>query len=199
MAELDKLSLQEYIQHIHKLSWENFVAESVRKSVTYYVTALYEKAVEAKAKNIVELGVYIGQSTRALLKASIENKGRLCSIESNGETISWVAEALKSSGLDTSFYTTMWGDDLEVVKKWTEPIEFLFIDTSHEYEHTLKELEAYSKFITPQGIIVLHDTYHPPVKHAIDDWMKSHGEWMLEDITPQNDGWGLGLVRRKQE
>lgn len=151
MSELDKLSLQEYIRHIHKLSWEKFKAEAFRKSGTYYVSALYERAVEAKAKTIVELGVYVGQSTHALLKAATVNKGRLISVESNGQTLSWVAEALKSAGLNISLLTTIWGNDLEVAKKWTTPIDFLFIDTSHEYEQTMKELEAYSKFMTEKA------------------------------------------------
>lgn len=197
-AELDKLSLSEYIQHIQKLSWEEFIAEAFRKSGTFYVSALYGKAVEAKAKTIVEIGVMIGQSTRALLKAAVENKGHLYSVELSNDSLSLVGEALKSGGMDTSFWTAICGDDLEVAKAWTVPIEFLLIDTSHEYEFTKKELEAYFKFVVQQGIIVLHDSYYPPVKQAIDDWMKLHGEWMFDDITPVGDGWGLGLLRRKQ-
>lgn len=197
-AELDKLSLSEYVHQMHKLPWEEFMKEAFRKSGTFYVSALYDKAVEFKAKTIVELGVMIGQSTRALLKAAIENGGHLFSIELSNDSLSLVGEALKSSGLDTSFWTAILGDDLEVVKGWTKPIDFLLIDTSHTYSQTLGELEAYSKLIVPQGIIVLHDTYGGgEVQPAINDYMKLHVEWVFEDITPPNDGWGLGLLRRR--
>jgi len=196
-AEIDKLSLTEYINHIHRLSWEDFISEAFRKSGTFYVSALYEKAVEAKAKTIVEIGVMIGQSTRALLKAAVENGGHLYSIELSNGSLSLVGEALKSGGQDTAFWTSIQGDDLEVAKTWTMPIEFLLIDTSHEYGFTVKELETYSKFVVQQGIITMHDSYYPPVKQAIDDYVKLHAEWTFEDITPKNDGWGLGLLRRK--
>lgn len=159
---------------------------------------LYDKVTETKAKTIVELGVMFGMSTKALLKAATENGGRLISVELNPDVLSLIRETLKSVGMDTSAWKDMVGDDMEVVKTWIVPIDFLFIDTSHEYEHTLKELEAYSKFIVPQGIIVLHDIRDPRVNRAIDDWLKLHDEWVFEDITPPNDGWGLGLLRRKQ-
>jgi len=197
MSELDKLSLEGYIQHIQKMPWEGFIAEAFRKSGTFYVSTLYEQAVKTKAKTIMELGVMIGQSTRALLRAAIENNGHLYSIELGNVTLPLVGEAMKLGGMDTTFWTPIQGDDLEVAKTWTIPIDLLLIDTSHEYENTVKELEAYSKLVVSQGIIIMHDSYYPPVKQAIDDWMKLHGEWLFEDITPPNDGWGLGLLRRK--
>lgn len=195
--ELDKLSLAEYIHYIHKLPWDDFVAEAFRKSGTFYVPALYEKAIETKAKTIVELGAMIGQSTRALLRAAIENQGHLYSIELGEVTLPIIGEAMKSGGLDTSFWTAIRGDDLEVAKGWTKPIDFLLIDTSHVYEPTVEELGSYSKLVAQWGVIVLHDSYYPPVSQAIVDWMKANAEWDFEDITPHNDGWGLGLLRRK--
>lgn len=210
MREVDKLSLEEYIRYVHKLPWEEFVAESVVKSGTYYVQALYDKARETKAETIVELGVMMGQSTRALLKAAIENSGHLYSVEPNRETLLWVRDALRAGGSDTSFLTTFWGNDLDIAKAWAggrpflKAIDFLFIDTLHTYEQTLNELESYLPLMDQKGIIVLHDTYMDdkepdryPVKRAVDDWIKRHGEWVFEDITPAGDGWGLGLVRRK--
>jgi len=199
-AELDKLSLPEYIRYIHGLPWEEFITEAFRKSGTFYVSTLYEKALEIKAKAIVELGMMIGQSTHALLKVAMENGGHLYSIETNRDSLPLVGEALKSGGLDTSFWTAIHGDDLEVVKTWVKPIDLLFVDTLHTYEQTLNELKAYSKFIVEHGIIILHDTYVEPsrlVKKAIDDWMNLNRDWTYEDITPHNDGWGLGLLKRR--
>ena len=203
--ELDKLSGAEYIRQIHKLPWEEFIAESVRKNATGYVLALYEKALETKAKTIVELGVMFGESTRSLLKAATENDGHLYSVELTSN-IFLIGEILKSEGADMPSWTPICGDDLEVAKQWTVHMDFLFIDTSHTCEQTFKELEAYAKFVVPQGIIVMHDTYMVGtigtcsrwVKDAINDFMKLHSEWVFEDITPPNDGWGLGLLRRKQ-
>ena len=178
--------------------------ESVRITGSGYVLALYERAVEAKAKVIVELGTQIGHSTRALLKATIENNGHMHSVELNANSLALVGEAMKSGGADTSFWTAVPGDDLEVAKQWTIHMDLLFLDTSHTYENTVKELESYSKFVVPQGIIIMHDTYMDrsvpeqyPVRRAVEDWLKNNGEWEFLDITTPGDGWGLGLLRRR--
>ena len=199
-----EMSFIEYVPYIHRLSWEEFIPESVRITGSGYVLELYRRAVESKAKVIVELGTQVGHSTRALLKAAVENGGHLTSVELNPNTLSLVGESMRFGGADTSFWTAVPGDDLEVVKQWTIHMDLLFLDTSHTYENTLKELEAYSKFVVPRGIIVLHDTWidrtvpeQYPVRRAIEDWMKNNEEWEFLDITTPGDGWGLGLLRRK--
>jgi len=61
------------------------------------------------------------------------------------------------------------GDDCELgelvykSQKWPDgvtfqPIDFLFIDTSHEYEHTCRELEIYFPLVKSGGFLVFHDT-----------------------------------------
>jgi len=199
-----EISFPEYVHYIHGLSWEEFVTESVRVTGSGYVLELYKRASEAKAKVVVELGTQIGQSTRALLKATIENGGHMHSVELNPNTLSGVGEAMKSAGVDMSFWTAVPGDDLEIVKKWVINMDLLFIDTSHTYENTLKELDAYSGFVLPKGIIVMHDTHidrtvseQYPVRRAVEDWLRNNGEWEFLDITTPGDGWGLGLLRRK--
>ena len=37
-------------------------------------------------------------------------------------------------------------------------IDVLFIDTSHEYQHTKKEIEIWSKHLSDKGIMIFHDT-----------------------------------------
>src|SRR5262249_15211951 len=42
-------------------------------------------------------------------------------------------------------------------------IDFLFIDGDHTYEGVKADFEAYSKFVTPGGIVAFHDiAEHPP-------------------------------------
>lgn len=190
------MSLKELsIQEIHKLPWEKFLEASVEKGHGYYLFAIYNKALETKAKTIVELGA--GWSTRALLKAAIKNEGHLYSIELSFRPS--FDELLKSGGdhLDMSFWTFIQGNDLEIAKKWILPIDFLFIDTGGTPGHAFKELEAYSKFMVEDGVILLHNSRDPPIKRGIDEFIKKYREWEFEDVTPAGDGWGLALVRRK--
>ena len=37
-------------------------------------------------------------------------------------------------------------------------IDLLFIDTSHEYEHTRREIEIWSPFLSATGTLIFHDT-----------------------------------------
>lgn len=55
------------------------------------------------------------------------------------------------------------GDLLARTKKWPDGstfqlIDFLFIDTSHEYEHTCRELETFFPLVKSGGFLVFHDT-----------------------------------------
>ena len=71
-------------------------------------------------------------------------------------------------------------------------VDVFFLDTSHEYEHTLAELRAYMPRVAPGGIALFHDTNllgwpgydwdstTPPVQAALDDWCAGDGPLMGE-------------------
>jgi predicted O-methyltransferase YrrM len=46
----------------------------------------------------------------------------------------------------------------EVAKTWDKKIDILHIDGSHHYEDVKKDFETWSKFISDDGVILLHDT-----------------------------------------
>ena len=39
-----------------------------------------------------------------------------------------------------------------------QPVDVLFIDTSHLYEHTVKEIEAWFPLLAPNALVMFHDT-----------------------------------------
>ncbi len=48
-----------------------------------------------------------------------------------------------------------------------DKVDFVFIDTSHQYEHTLKEIAAFSSILADNGAITFHDSnvaIHHPVR-----------------------------------
>jgi len=45
-----------------------------------------------------------------------------------------------------------------VVKKWNQKIDLLFIDGSHFYEEVKRDFETWSKFVKKGGLILLHDS-----------------------------------------
>jgi predicted O-methyltransferase YrrM len=53
-------------------------------------------------------------------------------------------------------------DSVEYLKTLrAESVEFIFLDSSHEYEATLKELVEIERVLVPNGVLAMHDTYPP--------------------------------------
>lgn len=149
------------------------------------------------APAVVELGVRAGYSTSALLAAVHRKAGMLWSVD--------IKEAL----VPLEWYRDeRWefrqGDDLDPqVQAWLPPgCTVLFIDTSHDYDHTLAELRLYAPRVVPGGTILLHDTHWDkdnvelttptgPVALAIIDYCEETGlEW-----TDRPGSYGLGVIR----
>lgn len=148
---------------------------------------------ELDAKTVVELGTRSGVSTVAWLYA-LEGRGQLISVD--------IDPAPEIGAYD--HWTFIQGDDcsLDVWEQVRDlSADIVFIDTSHDYVQTLRELNLYRWVVRPGGRIVLHDTElpHPegvigpafPVKKAIDEFCRENGlEW--ENHT---ECWGLGIVQ----
>jgi predicted O-methyltransferase YrrM len=45
----------------------------------------------------------------------------------------------------------------EAVRRWREPIDFLFIDGDHAYEAVRRDWEDWTPFVAPHGYVALHD------------------------------------------
>lgn len=148
---------------------------------------------ELDATHVLELGTRTGVSTVAWLHA-LDGRGRLTSVDLDpvppiGEHAHW---------------RFVQGDDLDpAVVCQLEPADIVFIDTSHLYEHTLRELHTYRWLVKPGGVIVCHDTElphpegsHPtdrafPVKRAIQEFCAETGfDWRNDPRC-----WGLGVIR----
>ena len=102
-------------------------------------------------------------------------------------------------------WTFTCGDDMDPAVQAVLPaeVDVFFLDTSHEYEHTLAELRAYMPRLAPGGVALFHDTnligwpgYHwdrdiPPVQAALNDWCAEAGTtW---ENLPGN--YGMGVIR----
>lgn len=147
---------------------------------------------ELQATAVVELGTRTGVSTIAWLYA-LEGRGRLWSVDLDvrpdiGNYDHWTY--IRGDDLDPDVYTQLPGS-----------VDIVFVDTSHAYLQTLRELGLYRWLVRPGGRIVLHDTElaapelvgrQPPfpVKKAIVEWCAAEG------LTWTNDErcFGLGQI-----
>lgn len=139
-----------------------------------HVATLTRLATEART--IVELGVREGVSTWALLDG-LPTDGRLYSVD-----IDRAGQPPRVS--DDPRWTFIIGDDLDPAVQVQLPghADMVFIDTSHEYEHTVAEL-AFVLSLSPARI-VMHDYILDPVRRAVDEFCAREG-WAVVAMEPE--------------
>ncbi len=128
--------------------------------ISDHLNLLFHRVVERRPRLIVELGTRGGASTRALLAGAEVVDALVLSVD------------LDDCGTLPLPHGERWrfirGDDVAFgesgFREWAEGegveprVDLLFLDTSHEYEHTKRELEVWLPHLAPEGVIMLHDT-----------------------------------------
>lgn len=161
--------------------------------VYLYLPLFVELVGALKAQHVIELGTRTGVSTVAFLYGLEGTGGRLTSVDIDpapeiGEHDHW---------------TFVQGDDCDPeVFSALEPADIVFIDTSHTYEHTLRELGLYRWLVKPGGVMLLHDTEvewpegaglgEPfPVMRAVSEFCERERlQW-----ANRKECWGLAIVK----
>lgn len=169
--------------------------ENALSNLCDYAIPLFERAL--KANVIVELGVGGGLSTQAFLHACNKIGGHLYSVD----IVDCPKARLTVANLEPEKYWTFTiMNDLEYATLWRQPIDLLFIDSIHTFEHTLAELDLYSKFVKEDGIILMHDTvnreYHGVIE-AISAFQQKNPQWKFTELLPNTID-GLGELKRTE-
>ena len=165
-----------------------------------YLPFLHETAKSYPNVRVLELGARRGNSTLAFLAAAEAVDGHVISVDL--DKVTDYTEMRPLAGHPR--WTFVQGDDTkqEVQEHLPDQVDILFIDSSHEYDHTLHELRAYMPRVAPGGIALFHDTRIfgswskegdtvPPVTRALDDYCAKTGQtW--ENLPGQ---YGLGVIR----
>lgn len=155
---------------------------------------------------VLELGVRTGRSTSAFLAAAARAGGRVWSVD--------IAEPdVPAHWLASGYWTFKQADDLDVTPElegWPDSYHVVFVDTSHQYLHTLAELRRFVPYVAPGGVVLCHDTKLPgrEVAKALDDFCAEYST--LARVLPyargvvgtpreirwaERGGWcGLGVI-----
>lgn len=159
-----------------------------------HLLTLYNLVTQLGAKKVLELGVNTGESTIALLEAVAATDGRLTSVDI--QDLPNTRPMLEKYGL-TGRWDFHMMDDLKFGAEWPKDQQFdlIFVDTSHQYEQTKKEIELFEPLLRPGGIMVFHDTvsYYDGVQKPINQFLKTHRHWPYENKNNCN---GLGILRK---
>lgn len=144
-------------------------------------------------RSIVQLGHYKGYSTLFLgfmLRRMGVEKG-LVSIDLDGKMTESVQGWLERAGLEQQV-TLMVSDSAapDIAEKAIAVLgrapRCVIIDSSHQYAHTLRELDLWWAALAPGGMMFLHDcsefarefdtTEQGGVRGALDEWLPLHPE-----------------------
>jgi cephalosporin hydroxylase len=114
----------------------------------------------ARPTNIVELGTRGGQSTKVFSDFTLTTNTYGISIDLDpcpvwlNDVENWYHFVSDDCKLGQELARNkFWPNGMEF-----EPIDFLFIDTSHEFEHTLQELSIWVPLVKRGGWVAFHDT-----------------------------------------
>ncbi len=137
------------------------------------------------AEVILELGVMSGCSTKAFLLAAQPLNAKVISVD---------IEQSCGKISKSPYWEFHCIDDLKFEIKG--PIDVLFIDTSHTYDHTLAELRRFAPKVIAGGVVILHDTIScPPVLRAIESYL--HANPATYTFTNRTNNNGLGILWKK--
>jgi len=189
---------------------------------------LYGIPYKSRPLNVVELGVRNCETTLPLLLACYAKNTKLMSVDidcnckdrlrtENNNTSDHVGLEkieLKKLSLNWEFINC---DAITFLQKWDVnelgPIDFIYIDDFHSYEHVKKELDLLDTLITPSTIILIHDlmygntapNYHTDLTNSAGaQWANGGPYRAVAELNPQfwefstipyNNG--LTLLRKK--
>lgn len=141
------------------------------------------------AQRVCELGVRTGVSTVAWLEGLRRTGGHLWAVD------------VDECPIEHRQLTSIRGDDCspEVVAQIPDDLDIVFVDTSHLYVHTQREIELYLPKLAIGGCMVFHDVAverfhdHPddeppfPVRTAVEE-AAFEGGWSV-DWFDDTCGW----------
>jgi predicted O-methyltransferase YrrM len=142
-----------------------------RTDISDHLGTLFFFATGSTPTLMVELGTRGGESTRALLAAAAVTGATLLSVD--------IEDCSRIKAPGDEHWHFVQADDIGFGKagfaKWCREhalvpvIDLLFIDTSHQYEHTKQEIEVWSKLLADRGLMIFHDTNMGRAVYARND------------------------------
>ncbi len=128
-----------------------------RTDISDHLSILFAEAMASQPRFIVELGVRTGESTFVLERVAKLCGSRIVSVD--------IDDCSKVSSNPNWIFVQ--SDDITFSEKFPDwckerqlplPIDLLFIDTSHLFEHTVQEIEHWFPLVSPRGKVIFHDT-----------------------------------------
>lgn len=166
------------------------------------ISILYQAVKDLKPQFIVELGTGPwGATARAMalvLKDENLSGSKFYSVDIDLGATQSTLSYLNNFQL-TKYCTLVTSGSVEFLNSLPpKTIDFLFIDTDHTHDQTLRELNAALEKLIDDPIIFMHDILQTGVMAAITDFLLANLNWQfIQCLTPNETVSGCGyLIKR---
>ena len=129
----------------------------IATTINDHLIALFNETLSINPQTIVELGVEFGETTFVLERVARLTGAKLVSVD--------IQDCSRVSTYDRWLFVQQ--DDIQFAREfvnWSHlnnvktAIDILMIDSSHLYEHTCQEIQAWFPFLAPKAKVFFHDT-----------------------------------------
>lgn len=109
---------------------------------------------------IVEIGVLNGQTTKILLENTRAHVYGIDPIIPDSMDKNLIGNEYKINDLLKKYsnFTFIKDYSFNVIKTWSQKIDYLFIDGDHNYDAVKRDFEEWYPFVKNNGVISLHDS-----------------------------------------
>jgi predicted O-methyltransferase YrrM len=174
---------------------------------------------------IVQLGHYYGYSALLIgfMLRAMGAGGQLFSVDIDPEATAFSQAWVDRAGLGGHVRLYLGDSAAEsslnaAIEALGDMPQLILLDSSHQYEHTLRELDLWVPRMEPGSVMLLHDTSvfaqtfdvagAGGVQRAVDEWLPDHPEAEFLSLNRQvmpgsnaadlvyKDGCGLGILQR---
>lgn len=120
--------------------------------ISSHLDTLYLKTLKMNPKRIVELGVRSGESSRMFSYVAQETNCEVIGVDIDTCDYSFVHNGRFFQG-DDCLFANLYG-----MTYGSKNIDVLFIDTSHLYDHTVREIAVWFPHLSDKALVIFHDT-----------------------------------------
>jgi len=166
--------------------------ERLGSDIAGHLPFLYQITKATKPEVIIQAGIRDGNSDSAFAKAALELGATLVDIDMN-DVQDGVIKDIRQQEDNWHFHLgrTDKQEIVDAVQQYRGKVGIFFTDTSHNYSDTKFELDTYSKLLSPEGIILIHDmdpwNQYPEQTRAVEDFLEKNTKWKYK-VQKGNNG-----------
>jgi predicted O-methyltransferase YrrM len=155
---------------------------------------LYSLMHQRPPRNVVEIGSYLGRSTVffGLTLRDLNPRGRVVAIDPHTgdrqlldrlgvdrlSTFELFRQHCQATGVDELVDAHV-ATSLEVARRWSDPVDLLYVDGWHSYDAVVADGEAWLSHLSPPGVVVFDDyNAYDEVRDAVHD-LAERGRFVL--------------------